>query len=204
MFILDEGLPLIWDIFWIIICIPLLYLSYKKVSKMYDPKHMELIIFSSIAMLVIIALFIKYDNPLLTGNSLPTILVGYPTTSILAVFLLLFIRIFVGMGGFLSIGANVFAVGIAGPYLGYQTYKILKRYHVHQIITTSLAVTVTEMSTILTSCLQLAIAYHYPTFTESLMSYINMYIINYPIDIIMVLILEILICNIILIKTQKN
>ena len=59
-----------------------------------------------------------------TGTGLSTILFGPAITSVLASIVLLYQALFLAHGGLTTLGANVFSMGIAGPFVGILVYKV--------------------------------------------------------------------------------
>lgn len=63
----------------------------------------------------------------MTGTGLGAILFGPSAVSILGLIVLLFQAILLAHGGLTTIGANTFSMAIAGPFVSYGLYVVLKR-----------------------------------------------------------------------------
>ena len=200
MYIMENGLPFEWSIIWIIISAILIISSARKVEDIILKENDMTfpLVISCILMIVLTVIDVKYGNPLVSGNGIAPITTTYIPASLFTVIVIIFIKAFTGIGGFLSLGANIFAIAIAGPYLGYKFYKFMNKLPEYHIIAVVFGVIITEISSILVSCMQLAIAYHYPSIIESFVSYVNMYLLNYIQDIVAMLILEVVLTFIIL------
>lgn len=197
MYILENGLPQEWNIFWIIIAIPLVYYSIKNLNDtLYeDDNIIPLMVLSIMSMVILVSLSIKYDNPLINANGIPTILLGFPNTGVITIISMIFIKSFSGLGGILSIGANIFSVAFSGPFIGNLTYKQLnKRIPQIKIINIAIAILLTEITSLLISCLQLSIAYNYPSIQELLVQYLHMYLLQYLPEFLLFIIIQTIIC----------
>jgi ABC-type cobalt transport system substrate-binding protein len=82
-------------------------------------------------------------------------------TVILCTIVLLFQGTFMAHGGFTTLGANVFSMGIAGPFVAYALYKFLTSNKVNPSITVFAVVFVANIVTYLVTSLQLALIVPY-------------------------------------------
>lgn len=214
MYIMETGLPIGWSIIWIVISTVVITLSVTKVKNVvrlekdlikYNVKVLLIpLILSFIVMIILTLSNVRYGNPLVSGNGVATITTTFIPSSILATIAIIVIKLFTGIGGFYSIGANVFAIAIAGPYLGYTVYKLINdRNPSYNILAVILGVIVTEISSILVTCFQLALAYHYPTIIGSFIYHVNMYLLSHLTDILILIAIEAII-TIIIIKIMSR
>lgn len=94
-----------------------------------------------------------------TGTALGTMLAGAPVMSVVATIVLLFQALLLAHGGVTTLGANVFSMGVVGPWCALLTYRLLQRVGVPSALTLGVAAFVGDMSTYVTTSLQLAIAH---------------------------------------------
>ena len=62
-----------------------------------------------------------------TGTGLGAVLFRPPIMAFLATTVLLFQALLLGHGGLTTLGANIFSMGIAGPWVGYAIYKLAQK-----------------------------------------------------------------------------
>ena len=194
VYILEEALPLEWNILWTIIVIPIIIFSIRnyKDFKTENENVISAMIISFIGMVFLTIVSVKYGNPVINGNGIPTVILGFNASVFITIPVLIFIKIFSGVGGFLSIGTNLFAIAVCGPFVGYHFFKVMeKRFPQLHPINIALSIIITEVVSAVASCLQLALAYHYPTFIECFIYNINLYLINYSLDFILLSVIEI-------------
>jgi cobalt/nickel transport system permease protein len=84
---------------------------------------------------------------------------GVAVTSVLAVIVLLFQAILLAHGGLTTLGANVFSMGIAGPFVGWLAYKGMQRAHLGMLPTVFVTAFLADLATYVTTAVQLALAY---------------------------------------------
>ena len=84
---------------------------------------------------------------------------GPSCVSILGVIVLLFQAILLAHGGLTTLGANTFSMAIAGPFLSWGLYALLKRLKVNRRVSIFLAAALGDLFTYCVTSLQLALAY---------------------------------------------
>ena len=95
----------------------------------------------------------------MTGTGLGAILFSPSCVSILGVIVLLFQAILLAHGGLTTLGANTFSMAIAGPFLAWGLYALLKRLKVNRRVSIFLAAALGDLFTYCVTSLQLALAY---------------------------------------------
>jgi cobalamin biosynthesis protein CbiM/cobalt ECF transporter T component CbiQ len=158
-----EGfLPLHWSVFWTIVCIPVLIFGIRSMKKLFS-EHPEkkLSVALSGAFIVILS---SLKIPSVTGSSShPTgtgmcvMFSGPAVTAVICTIVLLFQGTFMAHGGFTTIGANVFSMGIAGPFAAYSVYKFLNKRKINPTATVFATVFVADIATYLVTALQLSL-----------------------------------------------
>ncbi|MEA5096377.1 Cobalt transport protein CbiM [bioreactor metagenome] len=131
MHIMEGFLPLEWGIFWFVVCLPFLILSMRKISKMFKVNANQKLLFALVTAFVFILSALKMpsitgstSHP--TGMGLGAILLGPLPMSVSGLIVLLFQALLLAHGGITTLGANLFSMGIAGPFVSFFIYKIFK------------------------------------------------------------------------------
>jgi cobalamin biosynthesis protein CbiM len=164
MHIMEGFLSIYWCMFWFIACIPFLVIGAMKLRKMFieSPEKKLTVAISGAFIFVLSSLKLpsvtgSSSHP--TGTGLSTILSGPWITSILASIVLLFQALLLAHGGITTLGANIFSMGIVGPFAAYGVYKVMMKAKVHVIPTILATAFVADFATYLMTSLQLALAY---------------------------------------------
>ena len=160
-----EGfLPLEWAIFWSVLSIPFLVWGALKVKSMFaEHPEMKLTVAVSAAyMFVLSALKLpsvagSSSHP--TGSGLSTVFYGIGVTSLLASIVLVFQAFLLAHGGLTTLGANIFAMGIAGPSVAFFAYKVMQKASISMSVSVFFAAFLADIVTYVTTSLQLALAY---------------------------------------------
>lgn len=95
-----------------------------------------------------------------TGTGLGAVLFRPPVMAFLCTVVLLFQAMLLAHGGLTTLGANVFSMGIVGPWVGYCTWRILRPLGVSVAIFAAMALA--DLSTYCVTALQLALAFPDP------------------------------------------
>lgn len=160
---IGEGmLPPVWSVFYLLLCLPFIYLGLRNIrEKTKSNKDLKLL-FGLVAAFCFILSALKLpsvtgssSHP--TGTGFSAILLGPSVTAVISAIVLLFQAIFLGHGGFTTLGANIFSMGIAGPTVAFLIYKILKKRSNKLAIFLSAAIG--DLATYLVTAFQLALAF---------------------------------------------
>lgn len=95
----------------------------------------------------------------MTGTGLGAILFGPSAVSILGMIVLVFQAILLAHGGLTTLGANTFSMAIAGPFVSFGVYQLLKKLKVHKLVSIFLAAMIGDLFTYCVTSIQLALAY---------------------------------------------
>ncbi len=88
-----------------------------------------------------------------------TMLYGVAVTSVLSLIVLSFQALLLAHGGITTLGANVFSMGIAGPFVAYLAYTGLRKLKFRLSILVFATAFIADITTYLVTALQLALAY---------------------------------------------
>ena len=162
MHIMEGFLPLEWAVFWTIVCIPFLILGIRGMRKLFvEHPEKKLSLALSGAFIVILS---SLKIPSVTGSSshptgtgMSVMLSGPWITAVICTIVLLFQGTFMAHGGFTTLGANVFSMGIAGPFVAYVVFKALRARNANPTATVFVTVFVADIVTYVVTALQLTL-----------------------------------------------
>jgi len=158
-----EGfLTLEWAVFWTVVCIPFLILGIKAMRKLFaEHPEKKLSLALSGAFIVILS---SLKIPSVTGSSshptgtgMSVIFSGPWITAVICTIVLLFQGMFMAHGGFTTLGANIFSMGIAGPFVAFLVYKAMRKRNVNASATVFTTVFLANIVTYMVTSLQLAL-----------------------------------------------
>lgn len=95
-----------------------------------------------------------------TGTGLGAVLFRPPIMAFLCTVVLVFQALLLAHGGLTTLGANVFSMGVVGPWVAYAAWLALRRVNVSLAIFTSVALA--DLATYCVTSLQLALAFPDP------------------------------------------
>lgn len=94
-----------------------------------------------------------------TGTGLGAVLFRPPVMAFLSTIVLIFQALLLAHGGITTLGANVFSMGIAGPWVGYGCWVLAKKLRWNPHIGVFLALAFADLSTYVVTSFQLAFAF---------------------------------------------
>lgn len=97
-----------------------------------------------------------------TGTGLGAVLFRPPVMAFLSTIVLIFQALLLAHGGITTLGANVFSMGIAGPWVGDWFWKLSNRMGWHRNVGVFLALAFADLSTYLVTSVQLGLAFPDP------------------------------------------
>lgn len=95
-----------------------------------------------------------------TGTGLGAVLFRPPVMAFMCTIVLLFQALLLAHGGLTTLGANVFSMGVVGPWVGYAAWRMLRGAGTNVAIFAALALA--DLATYCTTSLQLALAFPDP------------------------------------------
>ncbi|MDR0508295.1 MAG: energy-coupling factor ABC transporter permease, partial [Candidatus Methanoplasma sp.] len=166
MHIMEGFLPIEWAVFWTIVCIPFLVLGIRAMRKLFveHPEKKLSLALSGAFIVILSSLKIpsvggSSSHP--TGTGMGVMLSGPWITAVICTIVLLFQGTFMAHGGFTTLGANVFSMGIAGPFAAYLVFKALRARNANPTATVFVTVFVADIVTYLVTSLQLTLIVPY-------------------------------------------
>ncbi len=163
MHIMEGFLPPFWAAFWFVVALPFWVMGFRQLNHLVSekPEARLLLGLSGAFAFVMSALKIpsvtgSSSHP--TGTGLGAILFGPMVMSILGTIVLLFQALLLAHGGLTTLGANAFSMAIAGPLVAYFVWTQL-RGRTSTAVSIFLAASLADLTTYLTTSIQLALAY---------------------------------------------
>jgi cobalt/nickel transport system permease protein len=176
-----EGfLPGLWPIVWYVLSIPVVVYGIIKIKKVAEevPDSKALLAVSGAFMFILSSLKIpsvtgSCSHP--TGNGLGAAIFGPAVVSVLATITLIFQAFLLAHGGITTLGANIFSMGIVGPFAAWGIYTLLDKYNVASTICIFFAAVFGNLFTYITTSFQLALAFPEPTFQAALTTFLGIF-----------------------------
>jgi cobalt/nickel transport system permease protein len=176
-----EGfLPSFWPIIWYVVSIPIIIYGLIKIKKLAEetPESKSLLAVSGAFMFILSSLKIpsvtgSCSHP--TGNGLGAAIFGPAVVSVMATIVLLFQALLLAHGGITTLGANIFSMGIVGPFAAWGIYKCLNNLNVSSSISIFFAAAFGNLFTYITTSFQLALAFPEPTFQAALSTFLGIF-----------------------------
>ena len=177
MHIMEGYLPLTWCIIWFIISFAIVAFGIYQIKKIVDetPESKALLAVSGAFMFVLSSLKLpsvtgSCSHP--CGNGLGAALFGPAVTAVLATIVLIFQALLLAHGGLTTLGANIFSMGIVGPFVAWIVYKGLTKANVSSTIAIFFAAFLGDLLTYVATSFQLAIAFPAPSFGTALTNFL--------------------------------
>ena len=178
--IMEGFLPSFWPIVWYVASIPVIIYGIIRIKKIADevPESKSLLAVSGAFMFILSSLKIpsvtgSCSHP--TGNGLGSAIFGPAAVSVLATIVLVFQALLLAHGGITTLGANVFSMGIVGPFAAWAIYKCLNDLNVSSSICIFFAAVFGNLLTYITTSFQLALAFPEPTFQAALTTFLGIF-----------------------------
>ena len=132
MHIMEGFLDPIWCVVWFILAIPFVVLGAKKIIELMrdHPEHKMTIALSGAFIFLLSSLKLpsvtgSSSHP--TGTGFSAVLYGVCVTSFLATIVLIFQALLLAHGGLTTLGANIFSMGVVGPFIGALIWMLLRK-----------------------------------------------------------------------------
>jgi len=179
-----EGfLPHPWWEFWWAISIPIIAYGIYRMAKIAksNPEAKPLLALMGAFIFVVSALklpsiFGSSSHP--TGSGLASIVFGPAIASVLSLIALVFQASLLAHGGFTTLGANVFSMGIMGPVVAWIIWVICKKLKAPTQAAVFLAVALSDLFTYVTTSFQLALAFPGVGFAESFLTFVGIFAVT--------------------------
>ncbi len=168
MHIMEGFLPIKQSLFWSVLSLPFLIYGIRKVRiKMnLSANHKLLLGFAAAFVFLLSSLKIpsvtgSCSHP--TGVGLGAILFGPSVMVPISFIVLSFQALLLAHGGLTTLGANLFAMGIAAPFSAYFLYVFFKKLNIKSKFIIFFSVFASDLLTYVVTSWQLALAFPEPT-----------------------------------------
>jgi len=161
MHIMEGFLPLNWVVTWFAVSAPFLLFSVYRFSRL--SKKISKITYMALSLAFVLVLSsIKFPSVFgssshLTGIGIGTIILGPVLMPLITFMVLIFQAVALAHGGLTTLGANVFSMGIVGPYVIYIVYRLMKK--INKNIAMFTAVFLGNILVYVTTAMQLGLVY---------------------------------------------
>lgn len=167
MHIMEGYMPLGWCAFWYAVSIPFVVLSYRYIHTLIKGEPKERIVFALNTAFVFILSALKLPSVTgssshLTGTTLGTLTTGIMAMPLVGFIVLLFQSLLLAHGGISTLGANIFSLAIAGPFVAYLIYNGFLKLGLGRSVAIFLAATLGSLATYITTSIQLAVVFPDP------------------------------------------
>jgi cobalt/nickel transport system permease protein len=167
MHIMEGYLPVVHAIGWTAAAAPFVACGIRSVSRRLHEQPQTKLLLGAAGAFCFVLSALKLpsvtgscSHP--TGTGLGAVLFGPSVMTVLGSIVLLFQALLLAHGGLTTLGANVFAMAIVGPWVAYGLYALARRMNVSLGAATFIAAAVGDLATYLTTSAQLALAFPDP------------------------------------------
>lgn len=181
MHIMEGFLSPEWALFWTLASVPFLIYGFLTIRKIVreDPAQRTMLALSGAFIFVLSSLKLpsvtgSSSHP--TGTGFSSMFFGVGVTSVLSLIVLVFQALLLAHGGFTTLGANVFSMGIAGPFVAYVAFKTMSKAGLRTPVIVFVTVFLADIVTYLVTSVQLALAYG--PFLDSLTSFLAVFAVT--------------------------
>lgn len=166
MHIMEGSLPSPWWQIWTVLSFIVLIYGIYKLNQLVK-KNRELLPLLAVAGAFIFVLSClklpsvtgSCSHP--TGTGLSAIMFGPAVTAVLGFIVLTFQALLLAHGGITTLGANLFSMGIFGPFVGWGLFKILQKAKSPIYLNVFLAAAISDLATYVLTAFQLAVGLSY-------------------------------------------
>ena len=183
MHIMEGYLPGQWCIIWFVISFIIVAFGIYQIKKIVDetPESKALLAVSGAFMFILSSLKLpsvtgSCSHP--CGNGLGAALFGPAVTAVLATIVLLFQAILLAHGGLTTLGANIFSMGIVGPFVAWIVFKALTKANVSSTVAIFFAAFLGDLLTYVATSFQLAIAFPAPDMSTALINFLTIFAVT--------------------------
>ena len=164
MHIMEGYLSPRYCIAWGILCLPFAVTGFLKIRKTLNENRRAVTLLAMSGAFIFVISSLKIPSVTgscshMTGTGLGAILFGPCSVSILGIIVLVFQAILLAHGGLTTLGANTFSMAVAGPFVTYGVYRLLKKLKVNTLLNVFLAAAAGDLFTYFVTGFQLAVAY---------------------------------------------
>jgi len=164
MHIMEGYLPVQHAVGWSVASLPFVAWGVRSIRQRVreNPSHRMLVGVAAAFTFVLSALKLpsvtgSCSHP--TGTGLGAILFGPVAMAPIGLVVLLFQAVLLAHGGITTLGANVFSMGIAGPFVAWGVFSLGRRFRLPLSVSLFAAASLADLATYVVTSLQLALAF---------------------------------------------
>ena len=185
MHIMEGYLPVKYCILWGVVSLPFLLIGLFSIKRTIENHRKTLLLFAMAGAYAFVLSALKIpsvtgssSHP--TGTGLGALLFGPGAMAVIGVLVLLFQALLLAHGGITTLGANVFSMAVAGPFVSYGIYKLLQKFNVSKIVSVFLAAAIGNLFTYCVTSFQLALAHPSEVggFTASFLKFLGIFAVT--------------------------
>ena len=165
MHIMEGYLPVGHCLLWGAVCLPFLAWGLIAIKRIVARHRKAVLLLAMMGAYAFVLSALKIPSALgmssshPTGTGLGAVLFGAPVMAVLGIIVLLFQAVLLAHGGLTTLGANTFSMAIAGPFVSWGVYALLKRCRVSQPVSVGIACALGDLFTYVVTSLQLGFAH---------------------------------------------
>ena len=165
MHIMEGYLPVGHCLLWGAVCLPFLAWGLIAIKRIVARHRKAVLLLAMMGAYAFVLSALKIPSALgmssshPTGTGLGAVLFGAPVMAVLGIIVLLFQAILLAHGGLTTLGVNTFSMAIAGPFVSWGAYALLKKCKVNQSVSIGVACAVGDLFTYVVTSLQLGFAH---------------------------------------------
>ena len=168
MHIMEGALPVRFCIAWGVVCIPFLLAGFFSIRKTLNANRRALTLLAMSGAFIFVISSLKIpsvsgSSSHMTGTGLGALLFGPSPVAILGLIVLIFQALLLAHGGLTTLGANTFSMAVAGPFVTFGLFWLLKKLKVNRKVSIFLAAFVGDLFTYCITAFQLALAHNSAT-----------------------------------------
>ncbi len=164
MHIMEGFLPTPWWQIWFAVSIPVIMYGIHKLNGLVKEKREILPLLAVAGAFIFVLSSLKLpsvtgscSHP--TGTGVSAIIFGPAISAVLGTIVLIYQALFLAHGGLTTLGANVFSMGIVGPFVSYFIYKAGMKARLNFYLVVFLATAFGDWATYVTTSVELALAF---------------------------------------------
>lgn len=165
MHIMEGYLPATHCVLWGVLCIPFVVVGLMRINWISKNHRKTILLLAMVGAYAFVLSALKMpsvtgssSHP--TGTGLGAVLFGPNVIAVVGVIVLLFQAILLAHGGLTTLGANTFSMAIAGPFVSYGIFKLLRKFKVNDIVSVGIACALGDLFTYCITSVQLGISHH--------------------------------------------
>lgn len=168
MHIMEGFLPPIHAAAWTAVAIPFLVVGARRVVTLTREQPQTKLLLASAGAFAFVLSALKIpsvtgscSHP--TGTGLGAVLFGPSVMAVLGAIVLLFQALLIAHGGLTTLGANIVAMAVVGPWVAYGVFRLTRSLGGALAVAVFLAAMLGDLATYLMTSIQLALAFPDPT-----------------------------------------